>query len=161
MRMLPGAVLRGLLLVAAVLLPSAWPAGLPRPDLVVLVVAAAALLHRPSTGLLVGLVGGWLIDVVPPGAEPLGASALAYAACGLALGLGRRLTEISPVLPWVGTALAAGAVLAVRGVASAAGLGLALPADLLLSWGMTLLVAVPLLPLLMGLERWLTDRGWA
>lgn len=161
MTRLPGVLLRLVLLLAAVLLPSAWPAGLPRPDLVVLVVAAAALLHRPSTGLLVGLAGGWLLDLVPPGAAPLGATALVYAAVGLVLGLGRRATTVSPLLPWLATALAAATVLGVRWVAAAAGLGVALPGDLLRSWLMTMLVAVPLLPLLMGLERRLADRDAA
>lgn len=161
MSRLPGVLLRAVLLLAAVLLPSAWPAGLARPDLVLLVVAAAALLHRPSTGLLVGLAGGWLLDLVPPGAEPLGASALVYGAVGLLLGLVRHHLAVSPVLPWVATGLAAAAVLAVRGTTAAAGVGRVVVSDLAWSWGMTLLVAVLLLPLLMGLERALSDRGWA
>lgn len=161
MTKVPGVLLRVLLLVTAVLLPSAWPAGLARPDLVILVVAAVALLHRPSTGMLVGLLGGWLLDLVPPGAEPLGAGALTYALVGLLLGLGRGLTVASPLLPWVATGLAAAAVLAVRWVASAAGFGVVLPLELVWSWLMTVLVAVLVLPLLMGLERRLVDRGWA
>lgn len=158
---LVGVLVRALLLVLAVLLPSAWPAGLARPDLVLLVVAGAALLHRPQTGLLVGLAGGWALDLVPPGAEPLGASALAYGGVGLGLGLVRRGLVASAVLPWVATAVAGAVVLGVRWVSSAAGVGLALPVDLGWSFVMTMLVAVPVLPLLMGLERWLTGRGWA
>lgn len=161
MNLLPALLLRALLLLGAVLLPSAWPGGLPRPDLVILVVAAVSLLHRPSTGLVVGLLGGWLLDLVPPGAEPLGATALTYGLVGLLLGLGRRVTAASPLLPWVVTGLAAAAVLVVRWVAAAAGLGVALPSELVWSWLMTMLVAVPVLPLLMGLERRLLDRGWA
>lgn len=161
MSRVPGVLVRAVLLVAAVLLPGAWPAGLARPDLVLLVVVAAALLHRPSTGLLVGLAGGWLLDLAPPGAEPLGAAALLYGGLGLGLGLVRRVTEVSPLLPWALTGLAAAAVLGVRWVASAAGVGRALVPDLAWSWAMTMLVAVVVLPLLMGLERRLTDRGWA
>lgn len=161
MSRLPGVLLRALLLLTAVLLVSAWPSGLPRPDLVLLVVVAAALLHRPSTGLLVGLAGGWLLDLVPPGAQPLGAGALLYAAVGLGLGLARRATEVSPLLPWVFTGVAAAGVLGLRWVMSAAGFGRALLPDLTWSWVMTMLVAVLALPLLMGLERRLTDRGWA
>lgn len=161
MSRVPGVLLRALLLLAAVLLPSAWPAGLARPDLVLLVVTAAALLHRPSTGLLVGLAGGWLLDLVPPGAEPLGASALTYAAVGLGLGLARQVTAVSPLLPWLVTGVAAAAVLGVRWVTATAGVGRALVPDLAWSWAMTMLVAVLVLPLLMGLEQRLTDRGWA
>lgn len=159
MSALPAVLLRAVLLVAAVLLPSAWPAGVPRPDLVVLVVAAAALLHRPSTGVLVGLAGGWLVDLVPPGAEPLGASALTYAAVGLLLGLARPALSVSPLLPWVAAGLAAATVLTARGVAGAAGLGLAPPGELAWSWLITMLVAVPVLPALMVLERRRTPVG--
>lgn len=155
----PVVLLRCLVLLLAVLLPALWPEGLARPDLVVLAVAAAALLHRPSTGLLVGLAGGWLLDLVPPGATPMGASALTYAAVGYLLGLGRHVVAASPVLPWVATALGAAAVLAVRGITAAAGAGHVVAGELGWSLAMTLLVAVPVLPLLMGLERRTRDRG--
>ena len=156
-----GPLVRGLLLLAAALLPSAWPAGLARPDLVLLVVAGVALLHPPRVGLLVGLAGGWLVDLVPPGAAPLGASALAYAAVGLGLGAVRRQLVLSPVLPWIATAAAAALVLGARGVGAAAGAGRALPGELAWTLGVTMLVAVLVLPLVMGLERWMTRRGWA
>lgn len=151
-------LVRTLLLVAAVLLPSAWPPGVARPDLVLVVVAAAALLHPPRTGLLIGLAGGWLLDVVPPGSWPLGAGALTYAGVGWGLGALRRATVASPLLPWVATGAAAALVLAVRWVTSAAGIGVALPVDLGWTWLITMLVAVPLLPLLLRLERRLTPR---
>ncbi|WP_298891130.1 rod shape-determining protein MreD [uncultured Serinicoccus sp.] len=156
-----GPLVRGALLLAAVLLPSAWPAGLARPDLVLLVVAGVALLHPPPVGLLVGLAGGWLVDVVPPGAAPLGAGALVYAAVGLGLGAVRRQLVLSPVLPWVATGLAAALVLGVRGVAAAAGVGRALPGELAWTLAVTMLVAVLVLPVVMRLERWMTQRGWA
>ncbi|WP_147899745.1 hypothetical protein [Serinicoccus profundi] len=90
-----GPLVRILLLLAAALLPSAWPAGLARPDLVLLVVAGVALLHPPQVGLLVGLAGGWFVDLVPPGAAPLGGGALAYAAVGLGLGAVRQALVLS------------------------------------------------------------------
>lgn len=161
MNRIPGVALRALLLLAAVLLPSAWPHGVPRADLVVLVVAAAALLHGPTTGLLVGLAGGWLLDLVPPGAEPLGASALSYAAAGALLGLARRYAATSPLLPWLATAGAVAFVLAVRGVTAAAGVGRVVPSELLWSWLVTLVVSVIVLPVLLAAERWLAERRWA
>lgn len=161
MNRIPGVLLRLVLLVLAVLLPSAWPAGVARPDLVVLVVAAAALMAGPRTGLLVGLVGGWLLDLVPPGAEPLGASALTYAAAGALLGLARRYSTASPLLPWLATALGSAFVLAVRGVAAAAGFGTVTVGELLWTWAITLVVAVLVLPGLIALERWLRERRWA
>ncbi|SOC52535.1 rod shape-determining protein MreD [Ornithinimicrobium cerasi] len=161
MNRVPGLAVRALLLVSAVLLPSAWPPGLPPADLVLLVVAAAALLHGPSTGVLVGLAGGWLVDLVPPGAEPLGATALSYAAAGALLGLARRWAAASPLLPWVATAVASAAVLGVRGVVAAAGVGRAAPGELLRTWVLTMLVAVVVLPVLIEVERRLTARRWA
>lgn len=162
MSRLPGVAVRALLLLAAaLLLPAAWPTGVPRADLVVLVVAAVGLLHGPSAGLLVGLAGGWLVDLVPPGAAPLGASALTYAAAGALLGLARRYASASPLLPWVATAAAAGSVLAVRGLTAAAGVGRVAATDLVWSWVATLVVAVPALPVLLAVERWLGERRWA
>lgn len=161
LNLLPGVLWRALLLILAVLLPSAWPTGLARPDLVILVVVAAALMQGPTTGLLTGLVGGWLLDLVPPGAEPLGASALAYAAVGLACGLSRRYAALSPLVPWLVTALAAGVLLGVRGLAAAAGVGHTVISDLWWTWVMTLLVSVIVLPMLLGAERFLRERRWA
>ncbi len=152
------ALLRTLLLLASVLLPSAWAAGAARPDLVVLVVASAALTRGPLTGLLTGLAGGWLLDLVPPGAEPLGAGALTYAAVGAVLGATRRYAALSPLVPWVAAVLGSGLVLGVRWVAAAAGAGRAEPADLLRTWGLTALVAGVLVPVLGALERRVRPR---
>lgn len=156
-----GVLVRALLLMVAVLAPSAWPLGVPRADLVILVVAAAGLMGGPVTGLLVGLAGGWLIDLVPPGAEPLGASALSYAAAGFLLGLARRYAAASPLLPWLATALAAALVLGVRGLTAAAGVGRVVASELAWSLAITLLVSIILLPALLVLERWLRERRWA
>lgn len=156
-----GPLVRILLLLAAALLPSAWPAGLARPDLVLLVVAGVALLHPPQVGLLVGLAGGWFVDLVPPGAAPLGGGALAYAAVGLGLGAVRQALVLSPVLPWVATAIGAALVLGVRGISAAAGAGRALPGELAWTLAVTMLVVVLVLPLVTGLERWMSRRGWA
>jgi rod shape-determining protein MreD len=152
---LPAVVTRVLLLVGAVLLPSALPstAGVPRADLVLVVVAATALVRGPTTGLLVGLAGGWLLDLVPPGGQPLGASGLVYAGAGALLGLARRHVRLSPLLPWLVTAAAAALVLGVRGVSAAAGFGRASTTDLWWSWVATAVVGAVLLPLLVVLER--------
>lgn len=60
------------------------------PDLVLLVVVGVALSAGSPTGALIGLVGGWLVDLAPPVAHPLGLSALGYAAAGWVCGLERR-----------------------------------------------------------------------
>lgn len=60
------------------------------PDLVLIVVVAVALTAGSSAGALLGLVGGWLLDLAPPVADPLGVSALGYAAAGWVAGRARR-----------------------------------------------------------------------
>jgi len=87
----------------------------PLPDLVLVVVASAALRAGPRTGLLTGLVGGWLLDLLPPGSAVLGTQALLYAVCGLVVGALRRPGPV-PVL-WVALVIAgaAGALEVVRG----------------------------------------------
>lgn len=60
------------------------------PDLVVIVVVACALAAGSSAGALLGVAGGWLLDLAPPVADPLGVSALGYAAAGWVAGLARR-----------------------------------------------------------------------
>lgn len=162
MSRLPSILTRAVLLLAAVLLPTLFPSGMPgRPDLVLLVIAAAALMHGPVTGGLTGLAGGWLIDLVPPGGEPLGAGALTYAVAGLLVGLARRWAPWSPLVPWIAAVGGAVVVQGVRGMVAAAGVGVAHPVDLLWSVGATALFALLLLPLLIGLERLLMRQGWA
>lgn len=60
------------------------------PDLVLIVVVGVALSAGSSAGALTGLAGGWLIDLAPPVAEPLGLSALGCAAAGWVAGTARR-----------------------------------------------------------------------
>lgn len=158
---LPGIVVRAVLLVVAVLAPTLFPSGMPgRPDLVLLVVAAAALMRGAVTGALVGLAGGWLVDLVPPGGEPLGAGALSYALAGALVGAARRWAPASPLVPWVAAVGGAAVIQAVRGLTAAAGVGVAHPVDLLWSVAATALFALLLLPVLIGVERFLLKRGW-
>jgi rod shape-determining protein MreD len=86
-----------------------------RPDLVVLVVVALALVRGPEYGALVGFVSGLAADVVPPADHTLGRLALAYAVVGYAAGLLEDAEERS-VLTTV-LVVAAGSALAVIGYA--------------------------------------------
>ncbi len=150
---LPALVVRALLLVAAVLVPQLLPAGLPvRLDLVLLVAVAAGLTHGPGTGGLVGLAGGWLLDLVPPGGDPLGATALTHLAAGVLAGAMRPWTRWSPLAYLLATAAGCLVVFGVRGVASAAGIGVTHPEELLGSAVLTLAVGVLLVPALLALE---------
>lgn len=60
------------------------------PDLVLLVVVAAALVSGSRAGAGLGLVGGWLLDLAPPGGEPLGLTALTLGAAGWVAGTAHR-----------------------------------------------------------------------
>ena len=84
--------LRLLLLAAALLGVLALGARgvLAAPDLVVIVVVGCALAAGSSVGALLGLAGGWLVDLAPPVADPLGVSALGYAAAGWVAGRAHR-----------------------------------------------------------------------
>jgi len=83
------------------------------PDLVLPVVVAGALWVGPSRGAILGLVGGWLVDLMPPGSAVLGTAALLYAAAGLVAGAGRR--EGQTPFGWIATVGAAAAVVATTG----------------------------------------------
>jgi len=158
----PGAAWRLLAVLVAALLTGLLPAGWPgRPDLVVLVVAAAGVARGPGTGALTGLAAGWLVDLVPPGGSPLGAAALVYLAAGALAGFLRRYATWSPLLPLLAVLAAAGAVQTVRVLAAAAGAGAATPTGALWTLALTLVAALPLLPLLLGVERALDRRGWS
>ena len=113
-------VLLGLALVVVLALGARGV--LAPPDLVVIVVVGVALSAGSSSGALVGLLGGWLLDLAPPVAAPLGLTALGYAAAGWVAGLARRrsghpwwwpvpvvalalvVTRIAPVLVDLGSA---------------------------------------------------------
>jgi rod shape-determining protein MreD len=72
--------------------PASWA-----PDLVLIGVVATALLRGPTHGALVGLVAGWVVELVPPVGRPLGLTALAMLLAGAAAGaLGT--SSLRPVL---------------------------------------------------------------
>jgi len=89
-----------------------------RPDLLVLVVVALALVRGPEYGAVLGFAAGLAADVVPPADHTLGRLALAYAAVGYAAGLLEEVEERS-VLATV-LVVAGGSALA---VISYAGIG--------------------------------------
>jgi rod shape-determining protein MreD len=146
--------IRGLLLLLAAVasVTLATSSQLVVPDLVLPVVVAAALRTGASRGALVGLAGGWLVDLVPPGSSVLGTAALGYAAAGLLAGAGRREGETP--FGWVAVVGAASAVLVTAGrllVAALSGAAVQWPAvggRLVL----TTVVCTALVPLLVRLE---------
>ncbi|MGB3762500.1 MAG: hypothetical protein WA966_04695 [Ornithinimicrobium sp.] len=165
MSRLPGLGVRFVLLLVAAVAMSMFPLAVPgTPDLVLVVIAGTALMRGPWAGAAMGLAGGWMIDLVPPGAEPLGASALVYLAVGSLLGASRHVVATSPltlpVLPWVAVAAAALTLLSVRGVAAAAGFGDAAGVDLAWTWLWTMVAAVLFIGPLVWIDRWLGVRRW-
>ncbi len=129
------------------------------PDLVVVAVTAFGLVDGPRGGALWGLVGGWLVDLAPPGAAVLGLGALLTGVGGAVAGRGHRVDRLA--LGWVvlSAAAAAGTIAALRVLLalaggtpvdwSATGLGIAL----------TALTAGLLVPLLIRVDDRLTgDR---
>ena len=129
------------------------------PDLVLPVVVAGALWVGPSRGAILGLAGGWLVDLMPPGSAVLGTAALLYAAAGLVAGAGRR--EGQSPFGWIATVGAAAAVVVTTGrlaIAALTGAPVQWPvvgAELLL----TVLLCAVLVPVLVRCEQRLARSG--
>ncbi len=142
--------------ISAVVLPRL--ASLGRPDLVLLVVVAAALLGGPAKGALLGLGAGWVVDLMPPGGSTLGVAALTYAAAGAAAGLWHRDSGRSAVLPALAT-LAAASTVAGVGILRAVANGSPIPWAAA-GWSIVLTTALGLavVPMLIHAERGLVHR---
>lgn len=133
----------------------------PLPDLVLVVVASAALRAGPRLGLVTGLVGGWLLDLLPPGSAVLGTQALLYAVCGLAVGALRRPGPVS--LAWVALVIAgaAGGLELVRGLLALAQGVPVDPVSSLLRVVVTATVGLAVVPVVGAVERRAERRRFA
>ncbi|MBE3075214.1 MAG: rod shape-determining protein MreD [Actinobacteria bacterium] len=144
--------------LSAVVVPRLGSVG---PDLVLLVVVAAALLGGPVKGALLGLGGGWVVDLMPPAAATLGVAALTYAAAGAVSGLWHRDGGGSAFLPALAT-LAATSTVAAIGILRAATSGWPVPwAAVGWSIVLTTTVGLAVVPLLIRAERALIRRRLA
>lgn len=130
-------------------------------DLVLLVVVTAALRAGPLSGALVGLAGGWLVDLIPPGTPVLGLTGLLYAAVGACIGAGRGWADHSPLSPALAV-LAASVFLQTMAVVAD------LVAGRAVGWGdaagsvlLTTLVGACVVPPLLHLQRRLVRGGRA
>lgn len=133
----------------------------PLPDLVLVVVASAALRAGPRAGLLTGLAGGWLLDLLPPGSAVLGTQALLYAVCGLGVGALRRPGPVSVL--WV-AAVVGGAAAGLEGVRAALALAQGVPVDSLSSLlrvVVTATIGLVVVPLVGAVERRSERRRFA
>jgi rod shape-determining protein MreD len=148
-----------LLVVASVLSVSTWARDADAlPDLVLPVVVAGALLAGPSSGALLGLGAGWLVDLVPPAAPVLGTNALLYAAAGLLAGAGRR----EGPAPWGWVAVVG---IGASVVGTAGRIVVALLSGVAVAWStiglrmlLTSLLCAITVPGLVRLEQWLLRR---
>ncbi len=155
-----GLAARGAALVAAVVLAVTLGARhvAPVPDLVVVLVVAWALWRGPVAGAVAGLAGGWVLDLVPPGAEVLGMHALTYAVAGLLAG---RFRVEGPVAAPRVAVVALGASVVVVGAGVLQALAGRAPVDLLdagLRCLLTATVAALVVPLVVGAERLVLRR---
>ena len=151
-------------LAAATLLPRLGVPARWVPDLVIVVVAASAVLRGPGHGALLGIAAGWVVDIVPPGGSPLGATALLYAAAGAAAGTFHHPGNRGLLAPLGSLVVATGVLGAGRLAFAVAGDGVIDPATALSALSVavaTVVAGVLLLPVWIALDRALVRRRLA
>lgn len=146
--------------VLAVVLASVLGArGVPVPSSVLLVVVVAVgLVGGPLHGVLVGLLGGWVADVAPPGTDVLGVSALTHAVAGWLAG---RATRVSGWPLWWPPVVTAGGWGIITSVPLLRALASGAPVDvpgLLADLALTALLALVAVPLLIAIDRRIAGR---
>lgn len=137
-------------------MPTGWV-----PDLVLVLVAASAVLRGPGHGALLGLAAGWVVDIVPPGGTPLGATALLYAAAGASAGAFHHPGNRGPLAPLGSLALGAAVVGVGRLAFIIVGEGVIDPLATLSRVISTVLAGVLLLPICLAVDRALVGRRLA
>jgi rod shape-determining protein MreD len=128
------------------------------PDLVMVGVVSTAVLRGPVHGALVGLLAGWVVELVPPVGSPLGLVPLVTMLAGLVAGLFRRSSSRSWLRAPAALLCAAAVALAGRvgsAVLADGGVELVAGASRLAS---TLLLGAVLLPALLVVDRALVRR---
>lgn len=151
---------RGALLVVAAVVDAvldARGAGVAA-QLVLLVVVTVGLAGGPLDGALAGLLGGWCVDLVPPGSQLLGVAALSHGAAGYLAG---RATRSSGWPPWWPAAVTAAGWALVTLVPVLRALTTGAPvawAELLTQLLVTATVAVVAVPVLLVPDRRLAAR---
>ncbi|HET9632830.1 MAG TPA: rod shape-determining protein MreD [Terrabacter sp.] len=150
-------VLVAALLVATVL-PRLGVAAALVPDLVLVGVVATAVLRGPVHGALVGLLAGWVVELVPPGGRPLGLTALVLMAAGLAAGLFRSPSSRSPLRPLAALLVAALATLVAHVAAAVLADGDVELLETARRLVATMVAGAVLLPALLSVDRALVRR---
>jgi LytS/YehU family sensor histidine kinase len=128
------------------------------PDLVLVGVVATAVLRGPVHGALVGLLAGWVVELVPPVGTPMGLVPLVTMAAGLVAGLFRRASSRSWLRPPAALLSAAGVALAGRMASAVLAEGSVEPAAGASRLASTVLAGAVLLPALLVADRALVRR---
>jgi rod shape-determining protein MreD len=149
-------------LVAALLVATLLPRlGVPPrwvPDLVLVGVVATAVLRGPVHGALVGLLAGWVVELVPPVGSPLGLTAFVMMVAGFVAGFFRRTSSRSRLRAPLALLVAGVVVLAGRLAAAVVGDGSVELVEGLWRLGVTVALGALLLPAFLALDRALVRR---
>jgi rod shape-determining protein MreD len=145
-------------LLSATLLPRL---GVPAewvPDLVLIGVVATAVLRGPVHGALVGLVAGWVVELVPPVGAPLGLTPLVMMLGGLVGGLFHRVSSRTLGRALLALAAAGAVVLLGRTASAIVAEGSVSVTEGLGRLATTVAVGVLALPVLLAVDRALVRR---
>ncbi|MGW5241345.1 rod shape-determining protein MreD [Monashia sp. NPDC004114] len=145
-------------LASATLLPRLGVPARWVPDLVLVGVVATAVLRGPVHGALVGLVAGWVVELVPPVGSPLGLTPLVLMAGGAVAGLFRQVSSRSTSRPVIALLAAGVVVLAVRLASAIIAGGSVDLADGLGRLGSTIAVGLLAIPAFLAVDRALVRR---
>jgi hypothetical protein len=145
-------------LVAATVLPRFGVAPQWVPDLVLVGVVATAVLRGPVHGALVGLLAGWVAELMPPAGTPLGLTPLVIMVAGLVSGLFQRPSSRSRLRAPAALLAAAGVVLVGRLASAVLAEGSVDLGDGAWRLTSTVAVGVLLLPVLLAIDQSLVRR---
>jgi len=145
-------------LAVATILPRLGAAPRWVPDLVLVGVVATAVLRGPVHGALVGLLAGWVVELVPPVGSPLGLTPLVLMVAGLVAGLFRRTSSRSRLRAPAALLAATAVVLVGRVGSTVLAEGSVELADGLVRLLVTVAVGGLLLPAFLALDRALVRR---
>jgi rod shape-determining protein MreD len=109
-------------------------------------------------GALVGLAAGWVVELVPPVAKPLGLAALSLMVAGIVAGSFRSSSSRSLLRPVAALGAAAVVVIAGEGASAVVAEGSVDLTATLSVLAVTVAVGVALLPLMVIVDRTLVRR---
>ena len=128
------------------------------PDLVLLGVVATAVIRGRVHGALAGLAAGWVVELIPPVAKPLGLTALTLMVAGIVAGSFRRGSSRSPLRPLAALAVAAFVVLAGEGASAVLAEGSVDVIAAVTALAVTVGVGAALMPLMVVVDHALVRR---